>query len=109
MASAAVAAGGNLRSLKAVLAVLEERDIHVVKSTIWLWRRTLPKKQRPPIETQMTKTGRRMLVATRKQILEWVDMMEPKGLFLRPRMHHLTRRERIERLARMEARRAGKA
>lgn len=97
-------AGSTLHSLKDVLRVLKERDIHVVKSTLWLWRKKLPPRLRPPIQTTMTKKGRLMLVSSRRQILEWVDLMEPRGLFALPRKHHETRTARLDRLARSKAR-----
>ena len=105
MASRESAADGSaLHSLKDVLRILRERDIHVVKSTLWLWRKKLKPRYKPPIQTKMTSTGRLVLVSTRKQIIEWVEKMEPRGLFKLPRKHHATRTARLERLAKAKAR-----
>lgn len=105
MVSPESAAAGSLHSMKAVLQALKERDINVVKSSLWRWRTALPPRFRPPIQTTLTKTGRLMTTASRRQLIEWVELMEPRGLFVRSRQHRQAQKERLERLLKTKSRR----
>lgn len=87
--------GRDLRSLKAVLRVLKEKDIFASKSTVWGWRRRLPPSRRPPIFIEIVRM-RPIVTASRRDVLRWIETMEPTGLF------DLSRKRRATRLRRQE-------